>query len=68
MPHDACCRTAPHTPLLPNARTNLTRTHTGNPSDFYCWTALHKGAYAGSVEAVDALLIAGADIEARDSW
>jgi hypothetical protein len=40
----------------------------GNPHDLYCWNALHKASYKGSVDVARVLLEAGADIEARDTW
>ena len=55
-------------PLLRQALSDGAQVNAGNPGDFYCWTALHKGAYSGAVEAVGELLAAGADIEARDTW
>jgi len=50
------------------SRRTRAQVNAGNPGDFYCWTALHKAAYSGAVEAVGEVLAAGADIEARDTW
>lgn len=54
--------------LLKEALCDGALVNAGNPNDLYCWTPLHKGAYKGSLAAVQLLIDAGADIEARDTW